>query len=82
MRWIGGSVRPMGRTTRTFYKLYARAERMESIVLVNLMFETIGSTTYRLADAMVAVRAICFSACVGTVKFSVMPNSGKCMALT
>jgi hypothetical protein len=47
--WLGGSVRPMGRTTRTFYRLYARAERMESIVLVNLMFETIGSTTYRLA---------------------------------
>jgi hypothetical protein len=47
--WIGGDVRPMGRTTRTFYGLYRRAERMESIVLVNLMFETIGSTTYRLA---------------------------------
>lgn len=47
--WLGGSVRPMGRTTRTFYALYARAKRMESIVLVNLMFETIGSTTYRLA---------------------------------
>src|SRR5260370_10043668 len=39
----------MGRTTRPFYGLYARAKRMESIVLVNLMFETIGSTTYRLA---------------------------------
>lgn len=47
--WIGGDIRPMGRTTRTFYGLYRRAERMESIVLVNLMFETIGSTTYRLA---------------------------------
>jgi hypothetical protein len=47
--WMGGEVRPMGRTTRTFYGLYGRAERMESIVLVNLMFETIGSTTYRLA---------------------------------
>jgi hypothetical protein len=47
--WIGGGVRPMGPTTRSFYKLYARAKRMESIVLVNLMFETIGSTTYRLA---------------------------------
>jgi hypothetical protein len=47
--WLGGNVRPMGRTTRTFYGLYARAKRMESIVLVNLMFETIGSTTYRLA---------------------------------
>jgi hypothetical protein len=49
LEWLGGSVRPMGRTTRTFYRLYGRAERMESIVLVNLMFETIGSTTYRLA---------------------------------
>ena len=47
--WLGGEVRPMGRTTRTFYRLYGRAKRMESIVLVNLMFETIGSTTYRLA---------------------------------
>ncbi|MBV9945663.1 MAG: ferritin-like domain-containing protein [Myxococcales bacterium] len=47
--WLGGSVRPMGPTTRTFYRLYARAKRVESIVLVNLMFETIGSTTYRLA---------------------------------
>ena len=47
--WLGGAVRPMGPTTRTFYRLYARAERMESIVLVNLMFETIGSTTYRIA---------------------------------
>jgi hypothetical protein len=47
--WLGGGVRPMGPTTRTFYRLYARAERMESIVLVNLMFETIGSATYRIA---------------------------------
>jgi len=39
----------MGPTTRTFYGLYRRAKRMESIVLVNLMFETIGATTYRLA---------------------------------
>jgi hypothetical protein len=49
LAWLGGSVRPMGPTTRTFYRLYARAKRVESIVLVNLMFETIGSTTYRLA---------------------------------
>jgi hypothetical protein len=49
LTWLGGAVRPMGRTTRTFYSLYGRARRMESIVLVNLMFETIGSTTYRLA---------------------------------
>jgi hypothetical protein len=49
LTWLGGEVRPMGRTTGAFYRLYARAERMESIVLLNLMFETIGSTTYRLA---------------------------------
>jgi hypothetical protein len=47
--WIGGEIRPMGRVTGTFYKLYAKADRMETIVLTNLMFETIGSTTYRLA---------------------------------
>jgi len=46
---IGGQVRPMGRITGTFYKLYGLARRVETVVLVNLMFETIGSTTYRLA---------------------------------
>jgi len=46
---IGGSVTPMGRVTRVLYRAYARAERMETIVLTNLMFETIGATTYRLA---------------------------------
>ncbi len=46
---IGGEIRPMGPTTRTFYKLYGRAKRVDTIVLTNLMFETIGSTTYRLA---------------------------------
>jgi hypothetical protein len=46
---LGGEVRPMGPTTRTFYKLYARAKEHETIVLTNLMFETIGATTYRLA---------------------------------
>lgn len=46
---LGGSVAPMGRVTSVFYRLYARAERMETIVLTNLMFETIGATTYRLA---------------------------------
>jgi hypothetical protein len=49
LSYIGGVVRPMGPTTSTFYKLYARAERHETIVLTNLMFETIGATTYRLA---------------------------------
>lgn len=47
--WLGGEIRPMGRVTRKFYKLYGRAKRPETIVLVNLMFETIGATTYRLS---------------------------------
>ncbi len=46
---IGGGVRPMGRMTGTLYRLYGRAKSMETIMLTNLMFETIGSTTYRLA---------------------------------
>jgi len=49
LHYLGGDVRPMGPTTTTFYRLYARAKRMDTIVLTNLMFETIGSTTYRLA---------------------------------
>jgi len=49
LAFLGGEIRPMGRVTGTFYKLYGRAERMDTIVLTNLMFETIGSTTYRLA---------------------------------
>jgi hypothetical protein len=47
--YLGGEVRPMGRVTGTFYKVYGQAKRIETIVLTNLMFETIGSTTYRLA---------------------------------
>jgi hypothetical protein len=39
----------MGPVTSAFYRLYARARRMETIVLTNLMFETVGATTYRLA---------------------------------
>ena len=46
---IGGGVNPMGRMTRTFYDVYSKAKRMESIMLTNLMFETIGATTYRLS---------------------------------
>ncbi len=46
---LGGQVEPMGRVTRTFYGVYARAKRMDTVVLTNLMFETIGSTTYRMA---------------------------------
>ena len=45
---LGGSVKPMGRVTTLLYDFYARAQRMDTILLTNLMFETIGSTTYRL----------------------------------
>lgn len=45
---LGGGVQPMGRVTTLLYRLYARAERAETILLTNLMFETIGSTTYRM----------------------------------
>jgi hypothetical protein len=41
--------RPMGPITSTFYRVYGSARHMETIMLTNLMFETIGSTTYRLA---------------------------------
>jgi ribonucleotide reductase beta subunit family protein with ferritin-like domain len=46
---IGGGVTEMGWMVTSFYRTYARAERMESIMLTNLMFETIGATTYRLS---------------------------------
>lgn len=49
LAYLGGEIRPMGRVTGTFYAVYGQAKRVESIVLTNLMFETIGSTTYRLA---------------------------------
>jgi len=49
LAYLGGGIRPMGPTTCAFYSLYARARRHETIVLTNLMFETIGATTYRIA---------------------------------
>jgi hypothetical protein len=55
---IGGDVRPMGRVTGTFYETYDRARHMESIMLTNLMFETIGATTYRLALGRVRHQAV------------------------
>lgn len=55
---LGGEVRPMGPVTGTFYRAYDRAEHMESIMLTNLMFETIGATTYRIALGRVQQPAI------------------------
>jgi hypothetical protein len=58
LRHIGGDVRPMGRVTGTLYKAYASATELESIMLTNLMFETIGATTYRLALGRVKYPAV------------------------
>jgi hypothetical protein len=55
---IGGTVQPMGRTTKLLYRVYGRAKRMDSILLTNLMFETIGSTTYRITLGRVSDPAI------------------------
>lgn len=46
---IGGAVAPMGRVTGTFYRVYGQARELDSVMLTNLMFETAGATTYRMA---------------------------------
>jgi hypothetical protein len=58
---IGGHVQPLGGLTGIFYRAYGRARDLETIMLTNLMFEVIGSTTYRIALGRVkhpAVRKI------------------------
>jgi hypothetical protein len=49
LRHIGCEVRPIRGVTRLFYNTYARARDLPTIMLTNLMFEVIGSTTYRIA---------------------------------
>jgi hypothetical protein len=49
LRHIGCEVRPIRGVTRLFYDAYANARELETIMLTNLMFEVIGSTTYRIA---------------------------------
>jgi len=49
LAYIGSGPTEMGRMVKGFYTSYAKAERMETIMLTNLMFETIGATTYRLS---------------------------------
>ncbi|MCC6808874.1 MAG: ferritin-like domain-containing protein [Deltaproteobacteria bacterium] len=55
---IGGEIRPMGKVTGTFYHVYGAAKHMETIMLTNLMFETIGATTYRMALGRVKQKTI------------------------
>jgi hypothetical protein len=54
---IGCEVRPIRGVTRVFYDAYAKARDLETIMLTNLMFEVIGSTTYRLALGRAAPQA-------------------------
>ena len=46
---IGCEVRPIRGVSAMFYGAYQKARELETIMLTNLMFEVIGSTTYRLA---------------------------------
>jgi hypothetical protein len=55
---LGGAVQPMGRVTSLLHRSYARAQRRDTILLTNLMFETIGSTTYRLTLGRVTQPAV------------------------
>jgi hypothetical protein len=58
---IGGNVQPLGGLTGFFYRTYGKARDLETIMLTNLMFEVIGSTTYRIALGRIkhpAVRAL------------------------
>jgi hypothetical protein len=49
LKSIGGTVQPLGGLTGFFYRSYAAARDLPTIMLTNLMFEVIGSTTYRIA---------------------------------
>jgi hypothetical protein len=49
LREIGGEIQPLGGMTGFFYRTYAKARHLPTIMLSNLMFEVIGSTTYRIA---------------------------------
>jgi len=51
---IGCEIRPIRGVTRVFFNAYAHARELETVMLTNLMFEVIGSTTYRLALGRVA----------------------------
>ena len=46
---IGCEVRPIRGVSRLFFDAYQKARELETIMLTNLMFEVIGSTTYRIA---------------------------------
>jgi hypothetical protein len=49
LKHIGCPVRPIRGVSRFFFDAYQKARELETIMLTNLMFEVIGSTTYRIA---------------------------------
>jgi hypothetical protein len=55
---IGGEIRPLRGLTGLFYEAYAKAHDLETIMLTNVMFEVIGSTTYRIALGRVKQPAV------------------------
>jgi len=58
LRDIGADVQPLGGLTGFFYRTYAKARHLPTIMLSNLMFEVIGSTTYRIALGRVQQPAV------------------------
>lgn len=58
LREIGADVQPLGGMTGFFYRTYAKARHLPTIMLSNLMFEVIGSTTYRIALGRVKQPAV------------------------
>ena len=58
LRDIGADVQPLGGLTGFFYRTYAKARHLPTIMLSNLMFEVIGSTTYRIALGRVKQPAV------------------------
>ena len=51
-------MQPLGGLTGFFYRTYAKARNLPTIMLSNLMFEVIGSTTYRIALGRVKQPAV------------------------
>ena len=58
LRDMGAEVQPLGGLTGFFYRTYAKARHLPTIMLSNLMFEVIGSTTYRIALGRVKQPAV------------------------
>jgi hypothetical protein len=58
LQHLGTEVKPVGGMTGLFHRTYGRARDLPTIMLTNLMFEVIGSTTYRIALGRVTQPAV------------------------